>query len=115
VKRELVQNIKRRLTPQAVKIRADIDVTCFGYEGIDAIKAALSAGEEMSVPEAPIKITLVAPPLYVMITNALDKTLGLQQMEKAILKIEEVIKSQNGNLTVKMKVRTPALLLIIFF
>ncbi|KAJ3327200.1 hypothetical protein HDU76_012241 [Blyttiomyces sp. JEL0837] len=105
IRRELINNIKRRLTPQAIKIRADIEVTCFGYEGIDAIKAALLAGEAMSTPEVPIKITLVAPPLYVMITNSLDKNQGISQMEKAILKIEEVIKNGAGTLAVKMKPR----------
>jgi translation initiation factor 2 alpha subunit (eIF-2alpha) len=40
-----------------------------------------------------------------MITNSLDKSLGLQVMEKAIQKIEETIKEQSGSLTVKMKVR----------
>jgi translation initiation factor 2 subunit 1 len=30
---ELMKQIERRLTPQAVKIRADIEVTCFRYEG----------------------------------------------------------------------------------
>ena len=44
IKRELISNIKKRLTPQPVKIRADIEVTCYGYEGIEAIKAALTAG-----------------------------------------------------------------------
>ncbi|KAJ3414828.1 hypothetical protein HDV05_005985 [Chytridiales sp. JEL 0842] len=105
IRRELILNIRRRLTPQAIKIRADIEVTCFSYEGIDAVKAALAAGEAMSTPEVPIKITLVAPPLYIMITNSLDKNLGLQVMEKAVQKIEETIKASAGNLNVKMKPR----------
>ena len=56
IKQELISQIRRRLTPQAVKIRADVECTCFGYEGIDAIKAALKAGEELSTPEVPIKV-----------------------------------------------------------
>ncbi|KAJ3188482.1 hypothetical protein HK101_009145 [Irineochytrium annulatum] len=105
IRRELISNIRRRLTPQPIKIRADIQVTCFGYEGIDAIKAALMAGEAASTPEVPIKITLIAPPLYVMITNSLEKTIGIQTMEKAITKIEESIKANSGSLEVKMKPR----------
>ncbi|KAJ3096656.1 hypothetical protein HDU97_005718 [Phlyctochytrium planicorne] len=104
-KRELISNIKRRLTPQAIKIRADIEVTCFGYEGIDAIREALAAGEAVSTPDGKIKITLIAPPLYVMITHSLEKSTGIQLMEKAVAKIEEVIKQQSGNLLIKMKPR----------
>ena len=37
----LLSTIARRLTPQPIKLRADIEVTCFGYDGIDAIKTAL--------------------------------------------------------------------------
>jgi len=52
------------LTSQAVKIRADIEVACYGYEGIDAVKTALRAGLACSTEELPIKINLIAPPLY---------------------------------------------------
>ena len=48
IKNDLLTYIKRRLAPQPVKIRADIEVTCFTYEGIDAIKAALGDGEDKS-------------------------------------------------------------------
>lgn len=48
IKNDLLTYIKRRLAPQPVKIRADIEVTCFTYEGIDAIKAALGEGEDKS-------------------------------------------------------------------
>lgn len=60
----LLNNIKRKLTSQAVKIRADIECSCYGYEGIDAVKAALKSGLEVSTEELPIKINLIAPPLY---------------------------------------------------
>jgi translation initiation factor 2 subunit 1 len=45
VKEELVKNIERRLTPQPVKVRADLEITCFTCEGIEAIKAAIRAGQ----------------------------------------------------------------------
>jgi translation initiation factor 2 subunit 1 len=45
VKKALLANIVRKLTPQPIKMRADIEVTCFNYEGIEAIRAALLAGE----------------------------------------------------------------------
>lgn len=56
VREELVSNIRRRLTPQAVKIRADVEVTCFGYEGISAIQKALRAGEAVSNDDVTIKV-----------------------------------------------------------
>ncbi|CAG8533521.1 1538_t:CDS:2 [Paraglomus occultum] len=102
---ELLANIKRRLTPLPIKIRADLEVTCFGYEGIDAIKIALKAGEACRTDNIQIKIKLVAPPLYVMITNALDKNLGIEVLEKAIVKIQETIQKSGGDCTVKMKPR----------
>lgn len=63
-KEVLLTNIQRKLTSQAVKIRADIEVACYGYEGIDAVKTALRAGLALSTEELPIKINLIAPPLY---------------------------------------------------
>ncbi|PWN49024.1 putative SUI2-translation initiation factor eIF-2 alpha chain [Violaceomyces palustris] len=106
VQRELQANIARRLTPQPVKIRADIEVTCFGYEGIDAIKKALKDGEALQTESIPIKIKLVAPPLYVLISNSTDKLGGIELMEKAIEKITETIKASGGDINIKMKPKT---------
>jgi len=33
IKNALVSYVKRRLAPQPVKIRGDIEVSCFNYEG----------------------------------------------------------------------------------
>jgi translation initiation factor 2 subunit 1 len=69
----LTATIARRLTPQPIKLRADIELTCYTPSGIDAIKKALRAGEKASSEAVPIKAKLVAPPLYVLSTNATDK------------------------------------------
>lgn len=70
-KEVLLNNIRRKLTSQAVKIRADIECACYEYEGIDAVKEALRAGLELSTEELPIKINLIAPPLYGKLTRIL--------------------------------------------
>ncbi|PWO00331.1 putative SUI2-translation initiation factor eIF-2 alpha chain [Tilletiopsis washingtonensis] len=103
VQRELQANIARRLTPQPVKIRADVEVTCYNAAGIDAIRAALQAAEDIQTEEIPIKVKLVAPPLYVLITNSTDKVGGIELLEQALVRIDESIKKAGGNLTVKMK------------
>lgn len=65
--------IARRLTPQAIRLRADIELTCYTPQGIDAIKKALRKGEKESTEQVPIKAKLVAPPLYVLSTSSGDK------------------------------------------
>ena len=65
------------LCPLATQCRADIEVTCFTYEGIDAIRDALLTGCEAGTNECPIRIKLIAPPMYVMTTMTLDKDLGV--------------------------------------
>lgn len=118
----LTATIARRLTPQPIKLRADIELTCYTPSGIDAIKKALRAGEKQSNETVPIKAKLVAPPLYVLSTNATDKVFETIQMvlrgridliwyqfaavdrlEKAIESIQGTIEDLGGSLVVKMK------------
>ncbi|CAD6884281.1 unnamed protein product, partial [Tilletia controversa] len=103
VLKEVQANIARRLTPQPVKIRADIEVTCFRYDGIDAIRSALEAAEKLSTEAIPIKVKLVAPPLYVVLTQTTDKSGGLALLEKAIESVGEKIKGAGGDINIKMK------------
>ncbi|KAF8438948.1 eukaryotic translation initiation factor 2 alpha subunit-domain-containing protein [Boletus edulis BED1] len=99
----LTGTIARRLTPQPIKLRADIELTCYTPAGIDAIKKALKAGEKESNETVPIKAKLVAPPLYVLSTNATDKFVAIDRLERAIESIQSSIETQGGALVVKMK------------
>lgn len=44
----LLKAIHRRMTPQPIKIRADVELTCFESAGVEAIKEAMRAGEAVS-------------------------------------------------------------------
>jgi len=106
VRSELLSTIARRLTPKPVKVRSDLELTCYSYEGINGIKAALRAGEALSTEQVPIKIRLVAPPLYVMSTTSTDKNAAIELMEQALAKIGEEIEKFEGAMNVAMRVST---------
>ena len=102
LKEELKAYILRRLAPQQVKIRSDIEVSCFTYEGIDAIREALFAGMELSTDNMKIKINLIAPPIYVLSTMTYEKDMGVKLLQTAIDMIEEKITAKGGKMDIKM-------------
>jgi len=99
---ELKLYIRRRLAPQPIKIRADVEVSCFTYDGIDAIREALFAGIAVGTENSPIKIRLIAPPIYVLSTMTLEKESGIALLQKAIDVILEKISAKGGKMDVKM-------------
>jgi len=98
----LVENIHRKLTQNNVKIRADFECSCFTYEGIDAVKDALRAGMAVGTEEIPIKINLIAPPVYVMTCSTPEKAEGLALLTEGCRVVEEKIKTAGGNFAIQM-------------
>lgn len=98
----LLENIQQKLTQQAVKIRADVEVACYTYEGIDAVKEALRAGMACSTENVPVRINLIAPPLYVITTSTPEKQEGLQILQDACKAIEDRISASGGSFNIKM-------------
>ncbi|PVH17518.1 eukaryotic translation initiation factor 2 subunit alpha [Candidozyma duobushaemuli] len=99
---ELKLYISRRLTPSAIKIRSDVEVSCFSYEGIDAIKTALQAATSVSTEQMQVRAKLIAAPLYEISTQALDKNQGVALLEKAVEKVAESIEASGGNCKITM-------------
>ena len=93
-KEDILVNIKRKLAPQPMKIRSDIEITCFTYEGVDAIKEALLLGESVGSADFPVKIKLIAPPNFVITCMTLDKELGIDLLNRSIERITTQIVSK---------------------
>ncbi|XP_077219087.1 eukaryotic translation initiation factor 2 subunit alpha homolog [Tasmannia lanceolata] len=101
VKDALVKNIRRRMTPQPLKIRADIEMKCFQFDGVLHIKDAMRRAEAAGNNDCPVKIKMVAPPLYVLTTQTLDKEQGILVLNNAIKACTEEIDRHKGKLVVK--------------
>ena len=52
----------------------------------------------------PISISLIAPPMYVITTTALQEAEGVALLNTALEKLGETIKEYQGNLVVKVEV-----------
>jgi len=96
----VIKNIKRKLTQQPIKMRADLEITCFNYEGIEAIRAALRKGEETGTEETPISARLVAPPLYVLVAATVNKDAGIAALNAAIEAIKTEIEKYKGKIVI---------------
>ncbi|RVX22755.1 Eukaryotic translation initiation factor 2 subunit alpha-like [Vitis vinifera] len=101
VKDSLIKNIRRRMTPQPLKIRADIEMKCFQFDGVLHIKEAMRKAEAAGNKDCPVKIKLVAPPLYVLTTQTLDKEQGMLILNNAITACTKEIEQHKGKLIVK--------------
>ena len=101
----LMVNIRRRMTPQPLKIRADVELTCFGYDGVLHIKDAMRAAQALSREDCQVQMKLVAPPLYVLTTQTLEKEVGIKLLEEATAAAAACIEKAKGRLVVKEAAR----------
>jgi len=108
IKDAILKTIQHRLGSQPVKIQADIQVTCFAYEGIDAIKPALRAGQDCGSKDEPIRVQLVCSPEYILVTTSTDPERGLACVKRAIEAIQTEIKSHGGDCVIKTEARVVA-------
>lgn len=96
---EMCGIVQRKLTPQAIKVKAKIEVCCYEEDGIDAVKAALMAGfntEEKEDGMGKIEIKVVAPPHYEVSTQSMGKEAGVRVIQASLDRIETKILEYGG-------------------
>lgn len=90
----LLKDIRRRMTPQPLKIRADVELSCFEYDGIMSIKNAMRAAELVSTEDCKVKMSLVASPLYVLSTQTSERETGIRIIDEAVKVLQVRLVSQ---------------------
>jgi len=95
--------IGRRLLSQVVRLRAKIEVSCFEYEGIDAIKASLLSGLKSSTEDCELTLKLIAPPQYALVCVCNDKDLGMKRVDESMDIIKTKILEYKGTFVIRAK------------
>jgi len=102
LKKLMLNIIKHRLGAKPVKLQADIQVTCFTPAGINGIKPALKAAENVGTEnETLLKVHLVRSPEYILFLTCKDTDKGIAMLEKAIAACTEEIQKHGGDCVVK--------------
>ena len=105
VKEALVKDDRRRMTPQPLKVRADVELTCFAYDGVVHIKEAMRAAAAVGTEDCKVKVSLVASPLYVVTCSTLEKDFGVKLVDAAVAAAQASVEKAGGKIVIKEAAR----------
>ncbi len=96
IKGELLEAINHRMAPQQVKIKADFELKCMTFEGVEALRYALltTQKEVNASDDLEVKFTLIAPPNYRIECQTTEKNKGIDKLKKALARIKELIEEK---------------------
>lgn len=87
---ELQKLLNHRFQPKEVTVEALVQVTCFGFDGIDAVKKALLAGRDQETEENPLTITTCANGFNVR-TKGYDEDIATKVIKQSLAAIKKEI------------------------
>lgn len=96
LKADIELHLRRRLLQSILRLRTKVEVSCSEYEGVDAVKAALSQGLSASRDGCELKVRLIACPLFSISCTVRDKEFGMTVLQEAIDLIKECILAKGG-------------------
>jgi len=95
IRSQLKKIALQRMAVQPVKLGAQIEVTCYSFEGISDIKKALRAGLE-AADGNDVKLQLISSPAYLVWITTIDEEKGKQALHKVIDAVKEATMENTG-------------------
>ncbi|EER18106.1 eukaryotic initiation factor-2 alpha subunit, putative [Perkinsus marinus ATCC 50983] len=107
----LLNVVTRRMAPHQLRVKAKVEVSCFDYEGIEAIQRALIAGRTVANDNSKVNdddslkatttVKLIAPPQYYIVTTCSLRDVGFERIGACIEAIKESIEKEGGTFALK--------------
>lgn len=93
IQNNLIEQISSKYNAQKVKIRADIDLTCYGQDGIQAIKKSLLSAYDYNNE---LIISLVKPPTYSITLISDNHTKGKEILKECLVHVKNKMNTFKG-------------------
>lgn len=100
LKEAIVTTAQHRLKNQPVKLRVDLEITCFGPEGVNAIREVLRVGQHVGedlLPKIPLSVSIVAPPSYIVRAHSEHREEGLKRLYDAVAAMTAAMEKYGGS------------------
>ena len=88
---KITDEVKEELMKSAFKL------SCYMFDGIDAIKESLLNGEKKGNEHIPIKFRVIGSPLYECTISTINKNEGIEVMNEALQEVKKSIEAKGGN------------------
>jgi translation initiation factor 2 subunit 1 len=115
---DLLSIVRHRMSSNPVKVEAEINLTCFGIDGVDALKVrfscpfvffcsslaqtALLAARAVQTAETPVSVSVKASPVYTLSAVHVDKTVAIELLNRAIEQVRLSIETfPSGQIEIK--------------
>jgi len=104
IKKELLRVITRRFQKDNFKTQAQIEITCFGRDGIKGIIPALQAAKSSTTMETHVEVSVISPPLYLLEAFSKSQEDGISTLTLAIEAAKfQIEKYEGGSLNIKVQ------------
>lgn len=94
VAKALEDEIKKKLSPSEIKIKAVLELFCFTEEGIAHIKDALRLCKAEATEDVRLSVTYSAAPLYFLQVSSYNKQKARDVIFRCIKKVQEFMKDK---------------------
>lgn len=99
----LMVDLRNAMRLKVLTLQAEVDITCFECDGVEAIRDVLLIGRnygEGKEPRIPLSVTIIGPPKYGLRARTDMKEEGLQLMKEAIEAMKIEMAKRGGSLKV---------------
>lgn len=100
---KITTTVQTKLKAETLKLQADVNVTCFTPEGVDAIRDVLLLGQAAGQQEGSplVTVNVQAPPTYAIHTMTEDKEAGIAKLQECIEVMKDEMTRRGGNVEVR--------------